>query len=147
VRSADDEDILAAAADLVASLHKAELPDFIAERLQKLAVLQAMLTDAEWPLGESERSPALAALAYVCDPEDIIPDDVPGIGLLDDAVMIELVFRELTHEIAAYEDFCAWRKALPKRPKDAAARTTKLERRRDQLMKRMRRRRAAAGKR
>jgi uncharacterized membrane protein YkvA (DUF1232 family) len=147
VRSADDEDILAAAADLVATLHKAELPDFIAERLQKLAVLQAMLTDAEWPLGESERNPALAALAYVCDPEDIIPDDVPGIGLLDDAVMIELVFRELTHEIAAYEDFCAWRKALPKRPKDAAARTTKLERRRDQLMKRMRRRRAAAGKR
>jgi uncharacterized membrane protein YkvA (DUF1232 family) len=147
VRSADDEDILAAATDLVATLRQRKLPDFIAERLQKLEVLHAMLTDTDWPLAAAERSPALAALAYVCDPEDIIPDDVPGIGLLDDAVMIELVFREMTHEIAAYEDFRAWRKALPKRPRDAVARATKLERRRDQLMKRMRRRRAAAGKR
>lgn len=147
VRSADDEDILAAATDLVATLRRAELPDFIAERLRKLEMLQAMLTDPDWPLEESERNPVLAALAYVCDPEDIIPDEVPGIGLLDDAVMIELVFRDLVHEIAAYADFCTWRKALPKRKADRATRAARLERRRDQLMKRMRRRRAAAAKR
>ena len=41
-------------------------------------------TDTDWPLTDAERSPVLAALAYVCDPEDIIPDDIPGIGLLDD---------------------------------------------------------------
>ena len=143
VSIADDDEILSAAADLVASLRRAELPDFIGERLQKLQVLQAMLTDTAWPLTEAERSPVLAALAYVCDPEDIIPDDIPGIGLLDDAVMIELVFRELRHEIEAYEDFCAWRWSLPKRPRDAQAQARRLERRRDQLMTRMRRRRAA----
>ena len=58
--------------------------------------------------------PVLAALAYVCDPEDIIPDDIPGIGLLDDAVMIELVFRELRHEIEAYEDFRRYRTSIPR---------------------------------
>ena len=79
----------------------------------------------------------------MCDPEDIIPDDIPGIGMLDDAVMIELVFRELRHEIEAYEDFCAWRWSLPKRPRDAEAQARRLERRRDQLMTRMRRRRSA----
>ena len=139
---ADDEDILAAATDLVATLRSARLPDFVTERLGKLEVLLAMLTDADWPLDESERSPVLAALAYACDPEDIIPDDIPGIGLLDDAVMIELVFRELRHEIAAYEDFCAYRWSLPKRPRDGEAQARRLERRRDQLMTRMRRRRA-----
>lgn len=144
VSIADDDEILAAAADLVASLRQAELPDFIATRLRKLQVLHAMLTDAEWPLLESERGPVLAALAYVCDPEDIIPDDIPGIGLLDDAVMIELVFNELAHEIEAYEDYCALRKSLPRRPSDAAAQARRLERRRGQLMARMRRRRAAA---
>jgi len=143
VRIADDDEILSAAADLVESLRGAELPDFIGERLQKLQVLHAMLTDSAWPLTDAERSPVLAALAYVCDPEDIIPDDIPGIGLLDDAVMIELVFRELRHEIEAYEDFCAWRWSLPKRPRDAETQARRLERRRDQLMKRMRRRRAA----
>ena len=145
VSIADDEEILAAAADLVATLRAAELPDFVTERLGKLEVLHAMLTDADWPLGESERSPVLAALAYVCDPEDIIPDDIPGIGMLDDAVMIELVFRELRHEIEAYEDFCAFRKSLGRGPaarRDPSALADKLARRRTQLVTRMRRRRA-----
>ena len=146
VSIADDDEILAAAADLVESLRGAELPDFIGERLQKLQVLQAMLTDTGWPLTEAERSPVLAALAYVCDPEDIIPDDIPGIGLLDDAVMIELVFRELRHEIAASEDFRAYRKSLPKQ-RDPAALAALIGRRRTRLMARMRRRRAEEGRR
>lgn len=143
VRIADDEEIIAVAAEIVDRLRETELPDFVTKRLQKLQVLQAMLTDAEWPLDDDERYPVLAALAYLCDPEDIIPDDVPGIGLLDDAVMIELVFLELRHQIQAYEDFCAFRWSLPKRPRDADAQARRLERRRGQLMARMRRRRAA----
>jgi len=146
VSIADDEEILAAAADLVATLRASELPDFVGERLEKLQTLYEMLNDADWPLDEAERSPVLAALAYVCDPEDIIPDEIPGIGLLDDAVMIELVFRELRHAIEAYEDFRVYRKALPKRllgRRDAATLAQKLAQRRTQLMTRMRRRRAA----
>jgi uncharacterized membrane protein YkvA (DUF1232 family) len=141
VSIADDEEILAAAADMVAKLRATELPDFIAERLAKLEILQTMLGDADWPLVKDERSPVLAALAYVCDPEDIIPDDIPGIGLLDDAVMIELVFRELRHEIESYEDFRAYRRTLPKRV--LGKRDAKLALRREQLLARMRRRRAA----
>ena len=142
---ADDEEILAAAADLVETLLRADLPDFVTERLAKLQLLHAMLTDADWPLNDAERSPVLAALAYACDPEDIIPDDIPGIGLLDDAVMIELVFRELRHEIDAYGDFLAYRDSRALRSlgrRDPAAHAGRLQRRRDQLMKRMRRRRA-----
>jgi uncharacterized membrane protein YkvA (DUF1232 family) len=141
VRIADDDEILAAAADLVETLRKSDLPDFVGARLEQLRTLHAMLTDADWPLADDERSPVIAALAYVCDPEDIIPDDIPGIGLLDDAVMIELVFRELRHELEAYEDFCAFRRTLPKRLLDK--RDAKLALRRGQLMTRMRRRRAA----
>jgi uncharacterized membrane protein YkvA (DUF1232 family) len=142
---ADDEEILGAAADLMTTLRSADLPDFVSERLGKLETLHSMLTDADWTLEEQERGPVLAALAYVCDPEDIIPDDIPGIGLLDDAVMIELVFRELRHEIEAYEDFRRFRKALPHRAlvkPDADALAAKLGQRREQLMSRMRRRRA-----
>ena len=142
---ADDEEILAAAAELVQALRRAELPDFVQDRLGKLETLHAMLTDPDWSLRDDERSPVLAALAYVCDPEDIIPDDIPGIGMLDDAVMIELVFRELRHEIEAYEDFQRSRASLLKRRpgrNNAQATAAKLERRRTQLMARMRRRRA-----
>jgi uncharacterized membrane protein YkvA (DUF1232 family) len=137
---ADDEEILGAATELVAQLRRADLPDFVRARLAKLELLLAMMSDADWRLDDTERSPVLAALAYLCDPEDIIPDDIPGIGLLDDAVMIELAFRELRHEIDAYEDFCRYRKSLPKR--NAAALATKLEHRRDRLLERIHRRRS-----
>ena len=143
---ADDDEILGAAAELVQALRRARLPDFVAERLGKLETLHAMLTDPEWTLQGRERGPVLAALAYVCDPEDIIPDDIPGIGLLDDAVMIELVFRELRHEIAAYEDFRAYRKSLPKQGNPAAL-SAQIGKRRARLMTRMRRRRAEEGRR
>jgi uncharacterized membrane protein YkvA (DUF1232 family) len=141
---ADDEEILGAAADLVASLRQAELPDFVTARLEKLELMLAMMRDADWELDERERNPVLSALAYLCDPEDIIPDNIPGIGLLDDAVMIELAFRELRHEIDAYQDFCRYRKSLPRKTaaqRDAATLATKLGRRRAQLVARMRNRR------
>lgn len=148
VSIADDEDILAAASEFIVRLRQSELPDFVTERLTKIETLLAMLTDADWPLEDEERAPVLAALAYACDPEDIIPDEIPGIGLLDDAVMVELVFRELAHQLEAYEDFRRFRRSLPR----AAARAEpeavrrRLERRRTQLLARMRRRSAAARK-
>jgi uncharacterized membrane protein YkvA (DUF1232 family) len=141
---ADDEEILGAAAELVASLRGTELPDFVTVRLEKLELMLAMMRDDDWELDEQERNPVLSALAYLCDPEDIIPDNIPGMGLLDDAVMIELAFRELRHEIDAYEDFCRYRKSLPRKSmaqRDAGKIAAKLARRRTQLVARMRRRR------
>jgi len=143
---AEDEEILGAATELVRAMRGSELPDFVSERLDRLETAIAMLTDPDWLLDEGERSPMLGALAYLCDPEDIIPDDIPGIGLLDDAVMIELAFRELHHEIEAYEDFRKYRKSLPRllgRKPDPGLRSKKIASRRDQLLGRMRRRRAA----
>jgi uncharacterized membrane protein YkvA (DUF1232 family) len=141
---ADDEEILGAAAELVASLRGTELPDFVTVRLEKLELMLAMMRDDDWELDEQERNPVLSALAYLCDPEDIIPDNIPGMGLLDDAVMIELAFRELRHEIDAYEDFCRYRKSLPRKSmaqRDAGKIAAKLARRRTHLVARMRRRR------
>jgi len=142
VEIADDEEILAAAVDLVTAMRRTDLPDFVAERLEKLETMLAMAGDEQWPLRDKERAPILAGLAYLCDPEDLIPDDIPGIGMLDDAVMIELVFRELRHELEAYDDYRKFRAQLLKdaATDDPAKIQHKLERRRLQLLERMRRR-------
>jgi uncharacterized membrane protein YkvA (DUF1232 family) len=146
VSIADDDEILAAASEFITRLRQSELPDFVTERLTKIETLLAMLTDADWPLAEDERAPVLAALAYACDPEDIIPDEIPGIGLLDDAVMVELVFRELAHQLEAYEDFRRFRRSLPRARGEQQVARQRLERRRTQLLARMRRRSAGARK-
>ena len=143
VQIADDEEILGAALDMEKVMKGTDLPDFVTERLDQLESLIAMVTDEDWPLADDERNPVLSGLAYLCDPEDLIPDDIPGIGMLDDAVMIELVFRELRHELEAYEDFRAYRESLTKRSvlrRASADVAEKIARRRGQLMARMRRR-------
>ena len=115
VRIADDEEILGAAADMVKSMKGTDLPDFVTERLEQLDTLIAMVTDDDWPLADDERNPVLSGLAYPCDPEDLIPHDIPAIGMLADPVMIELVFRELRHELEAYEALHAYPDSLTNR--------------------------------
>ena len=145
------EDIVASAKRVLKDVDKTRTPGFIHHRLSRLEVMIDMLTDHEWRLPEKDTTRVLNALAYFTDPEDLIPDDVPGIGLLDDAIMIELVVRELKHEIEAYEDFCQFRRDHPG-PKGIKAKTTDLgredwlERRRKSLQERMRRRRDKAKK-
>ncbi len=127
--------VIRSATKLVGDAVAAKPPDFVLDRILKLEQLIAMLRDGEWRLEGRDRMRILDALAYFVEPDDLIPDRVPGIGYLDDAIMIELVASELAHEIEAYEDFCEYRKRCPKTEERA-----KLETRRKALQARMRRR-------
>lgn len=137
------EDIVAAAEELLATDGISGAPGFILDRLQNLRLMISMLSDIEWRLPHQEAARVLNALAYFAEPEDLIPDNIPGLGFLDDAIMIELVVRELKHEIEAYRDFCAYRDRLIQEQGHSAkvSREGWLEDRRKDLQMRMRRRR------
>ncbi|MGB5492312.1 MAG: YkvA family protein, partial [Woeseiaceae bacterium] len=98
---------------------------------------------------EIDRERLLATFVYFADPEDILPDDIPVIGYLDDVIIIELAVRELKHVREAYEDFCDFRNDFDhKQGKkvDPVIRRDRLDRRRQQLHQRMRRRSARQAK-
>ncbi|MDZ7768715.1 MAG: YkvA family protein [Woeseiaceae bacterium] len=97
----DDKEVEEAARKLIDEARAAsDLPEFIADRLSKLQVVINMLGDTEWKLGDEDRKRVLGALVYFCHAEDVIPDSVPGLGFLDDAIYVELVLRELKAEIS-----------------------------------------------
>jgi len=130
------EDIVAAAEKLLEKISSDSTPGFIQERIDKLRLMIRMLTDIDWRLPHDDATRVLNALAYFTEPEDLIPDHIPGLGFLDDAIMIELVVRELKHEIEAYHDFCAYRA-----DHNGTSRDDWLNKRREELQARMRDRR------
>ena len=135
------EDIVAAAEELLQDIGTTGTPGFIQERIDKLRLLLRMMSDLEWRLPHQEATRVLNALAYFTEPDDLIPDHIPGLGFLDDAIMVELVVRELEHEIEAYRDFCEFRGQH-----SATSRNDWLSERREELQQRMRSRREAARK-
>jgi len=139
------EEIVEAAEELLHDVPATGAPGFIVERLGRLRLMINMLSDIEWRLPHKEANRVLNALAYFAEPEDLIPDHIPGLGFLDDAIMIELVVRELKHEIEAYEDFCNYRERMRERGEATASRTSWLDTRRKELQARMRRRRKRNG--
>ena len=137
------EDIVASAQELLNYIGTASAPGFIVERLQKLRMMIEMITDLEWRLPHKDAVRVLNALAYFAEPDDLIPDHIPGLGFLDDAIMIELVVRELKHEIDAYSDFCDFRETVRGGTDNElpVSREDWLDNRRTELQSRMRRRR------
>jgi uncharacterized membrane protein YkvA (DUF1232 family) len=138
-RSAQKEDvILSEASALLEEVRRTDAPEFVQNRIGQLEKLTAMLEDRDWRLEGEDRKRVLNALAYFADPDDLIPDRVPGLGYLDDAIMVELVVQDLKHEIEAFDAFVAFRE---ERRKSKSATSDGLEKRRDSLQSRMRRRR------
>lgn len=112
------EQVAATAAAEVQRLQAVQHSPFVARRMERVGRLIAMLEDPEWQLPEPERSRVLDGLAYVADAQDLVPDNTPVLGLVDDAIMLELVLRELQHELDGYEEFDAYRRdEAPRRDK------------------------------
>lgn len=142
------EKIIESARELLKEVDEKVGSDYIRDRLQQLQILIDMLEDEGWGMKEVGQRRVLAALAYFNAPEDLIPDHIPGLGFLDDAIMVELLCRELSPEIDAYRDFVHFRAAEAKRrgmDPDELNRSDFLKAREQALLSRMRRRRRGAG--
>lgn len=149
VRDAEEQEIVEAICHVLGEIRSNEpLPDFVASRIPELERMIDMLADEDWQLPSADRERLLAMFVYFSDPEDLLPDDVPVIGYLDDVIIIELIMNDLRHVRDAYADFCKFRNDFDAGHDDSldgAIRRDRLDRRRQQLHQRMKRR-AVRGK-
>ena len=144
-RSQPEGAIIGAALAMAEEVRKFKPPVYVLERVARLESLVEMARDPDYALPAAVKRKILGALAYFCEPEDLISDPVPGLGFLDDAIMIELVTRDLRHELAAYREFCRYRESArrPWRRTAAGALAERLAGRRRRLRERVEERQAA----
>jgi hypothetical protein len=137
-RSEPADAIVAGAREVLETAKRAQLAGFVKERYSRLETLLQMVEDSQWGLSAEDRQRTLNALACFRTPT---PAESAS-GLLDHAIMIELVSRDLHHDLEAYRDFCRSRESYDKkRNASDADRERWLQERRASLQERMHKRR------
>ena len=135
-----EKELIDGARRLLKQATKAKAPEYVQARLAELELLCSMLDDSEWPLEDDDRNRIRAAVGYFAVAKDMIPDKIPGLGFLDDALMAELVARDLKPELDGYKDFCQYRDNEAALRGNKVSREDWLEAKRRQVWMRIKRR-------
>ena len=102
---------------LVTSVRRTKkTPKFVLTAVESIEDLIQIIEDTDYKAPKRVVDQVLAALAYFANPDDLIPDEIPVLGFLDDAIMIKFVESEFKHELAAYRKFRKFRRGAEVRP-------------------------------
>lgn len=85
-------------------------PAFVISRLASLARLGSLVADPGWDAGTELHTCLDTLRRYLAGSDDLIPDHLPVIGRLDDAVLIDVALQWFGPELADFEDFCRFRR-------------------------------------
>jgi uncharacterized membrane protein YkvA (DUF1232 family) len=99
------EKVLSQASRTVARLPKEPFKESWAYLHAMLRLLRAFQVGEYRAVSSNALLSMVAAVAYLVDPNDFIPDEVPFLGFLDDATIIEFAAQKTR---AALDDFMAW---------------------------------------
>jgi uncharacterized membrane protein YkvA (DUF1232 family) len=102
-------DELAGLARWLLLLPEAEARMVLAERVARIEELRRMLDDPDWDARAADRARVRKLIGYLDQGEDLIPDRMPLLGLLDDVLLLELAWPAVCDEAEEYRDYCAWR--------------------------------------
>lgn len=103
------DQIVTAARDLYDPRLGDAQPPCIAVRLAHVAPLDQFVVDEGWAPDEQALAAARAVLAYLGRPDDLIPDWVPQVGRLDDAIVVDVAWTRIGDELQGYRDYCRLR--------------------------------------
>ncbi len=82
---------------------------FIASRMRRAAEMRALTQETAWTSPPETARRIHDLIAYLDDPNDLIRDDIPVIGLLDDALLVDIGMDTLREEVDDYAEFRRYR--------------------------------------
>ena len=104
-----DAGALASVARWLLDLPADQAEALLQARLGRLQELRALSDDRDWALEPAIAQRIGRLLAYVEQPRDLIPDEQPLVGRLDDALLVELAWPMVAEELEDFRDFCRFR--------------------------------------
>lgn len=117
------DQIAGAARRVLRAMAKGQESTFIKARVRRAGELRAADADAGWDMDTALRADLRVLLNYIDAPDGLIPNHLHGIGLLDDAIMIDAAMPKFRAELDDYADFCRFRTAV-----QASGETTAIDR-------------------
>ena len=81
-------------------------PPSIRERMGRLEAAALMVDDPDWTSATEAADTARLVIEYARASDGLIPDWVPTVGRLDDAIVLDTAWPRLAGEIQGYLDFC-----------------------------------------
>lgn len=113
----DPESIIRDARKLVKHVNDSKrAPQFVKDAIHTLDDMTRIIQDEEYKAPQAVKNQVLAGLAYFANPQDLIPDHIPALGFLDDAIMVKFVEEEFRHELWGYRKFHKTREGYEQRP-------------------------------
>jgi uncharacterized membrane protein YkvA (DUF1232 family) len=113
----DPEGIIRDAKKLVEHVTESKrVPQFVKEAITTLEDMTQIIEDEDYKAPNAVKTQVLAGLAYFSNPDDLIPDHIPALGFLDDAIMVKFVEDEFKHELWGYRKFRGFRAPSEQRP-------------------------------
>jgi hypothetical protein len=104
------DQIASAARRVLRAAMKGQESTFIKVRMRHAGEIRAALHDAQWKVA-AKIEPAMREIVSYLDEgaSGLIENDVPVIGLLDDAILVDAAMDTLRGELDDYADFCRYR--------------------------------------
>lgn len=103
------DQLVTAARDLADIPCEGRVSACIHERMRRAGAIDRMLSDDAWSPEDDVVGPAELVVSYVRGNSDLIPDGLPKVGRLDDAIVVDTAWSRLVGEVRNYLDFCRLR--------------------------------------
>lgn len=102
--------IAGAARRVLRAAMKGQESTFIKVRMRRAGEIRSALNDAQWEVSAKFEHAMREIVAYLDDDASaLIHNDVPVVGLLDDAILVDCAMDALRGELDDYADFCRYR--------------------------------------